>query len=71
MIKDATCGSNVLCYTVNTSEKSTSFTHQVLIATAAIVRDTVNYWIGHRVGSRAYSGEVRWIKQELSWTKTP
>jgi membrane-associated protein len=36
----------------------------LLIATAAIVGDTVNYWIGHRVGARAYSGEVRWIRRE-------
>jgi membrane-associated protein len=36
----------------------------LLLATAAILGDTVNYWIGHRVGARAYTGEIRWIKQE-------
>ena len=24
----------------------------------------MNYWIGHRVGAKAYSGEVKWIKKE-------
>lgn len=35
-----------------------------LLGLAAILGDTVNYWIGHRVGRRAYTGEVRWAKQE-------
>ena len=26
--------------------------------------DTVNYWIGRRIGSRAYTGEIKWIKKE-------
>lgn len=36
----------------------------IVCATAAVIGDTVNYWIGHRVGARAYTGEVRWIKKE-------
>ncbi|MBN1179894.1 MAG: DedA family protein [Anaerolineae bacterium] len=35
-----------------------------LLAVAAVLGDTVNYWIGHRVGARAYTGEVRWVKKE-------
>ncbi len=36
----------------------------VLLATAAVLGDTVNYWIGHFIGERAYTGEIRWIKKE-------
>ncbi|KAF0107980.1 MAG: hypothetical protein FD146_1278 [Anaerolineaceae bacterium] len=36
----------------------------ILLAVAAVAGDTVNYWIGHRVGKRAYTGEVKWIKKE-------
>jgi membrane-associated protein len=35
-----------------------------LLAVAAVLGDTVNYWIGHRLGKRAYTGEIKWIKQE-------
>ncbi|RCK71669.1 MAG: DedA protein [Anaerolineae bacterium] len=35
-----------------------------LLATAAIFGDTVNYWIGHLIGPRAFSGRVRFLKQE-------
>jgi len=34
----------------------------VLLIIAAIAGDTVNYWIGHRLGDRAY--QIRWIKKE-------
>ncbi len=36
----------------------------IVLAIAAVAGDTANYWIGHRVGSRAYTGEVKWIKKE-------
>jgi membrane-associated protein len=36
----------------------------ILLATAAVVGDNVNYWIGHAIGARAYTGEVKWIKKE-------
>ncbi len=36
----------------------------ILVSIAAIAGDTANYWIGHRVGARAYSGQVKWIKKE-------
>lgn len=35
-----------------------------LLAAAAIAGDTVNYWIGHAIGERAFSGEIKWIKKE-------
>jgi membrane-associated protein len=36
----------------------------LLLASAAVVGDTVNYSIGHRVGAKAYTGELRWVKKE-------
>ena len=36
----------------------------VLLIAAAIAGDTVNYWIGHAIGERAFSGEIKWIKKE-------
>jgi membrane-associated protein len=36
----------------------------VLMCAAAIIGDTVNYWIGHFIGPRAFSGEVRFLKKE-------
>lgn len=36
----------------------------VLLALAAIGGDTANYWIGHFIGPRAFSGNVRFLKKE-------
>ena len=36
----------------------------ILLSIAAVSGDTVNYWIGHAIGSKAYTGEVKWIKKE-------
>jgi membrane-associated protein len=35
-----------------------------LLAFAAIAGDTVNYWIGHKIGPRAFSGNIRYLKKE-------
>jgi membrane-associated protein len=35
-----------------------------LLCVAAVLGDTVNYWIGHYIGPRAFSGEVRFLKKE-------
>ena len=34
----------------------------ILLMVAAILGDTVNYWIGHYLGDRAYN--IKWIKKE-------
>lgn len=36
----------------------------ILLAIAAFAGDTANYWIGHAIGAKAYTGEVKWIKKE-------
>jgi len=36
----------------------------VLLSLAAILGDTVNYWIGHYIGPKAFSGNVRFLKKE-------
>jgi membrane-associated protein len=36
----------------------------LLLSFAAILGDTVNYWIGKRIGPRAFDGTVRFLKQE-------
>lgn len=36
----------------------------VLLSAAAILGDTVNYWIGHLIGPRAFSGNIRFLKKE-------
>ena len=35
-----------------------------VLLVAAILGDTVNYWIGHKIGRRAFSGKIPFIKQE-------
>lgn len=36
----------------------------VLLGLSAILGDTANYWIGHYIGPRAFSGEIRFLKKE-------
>jgi len=36
----------------------------LLLGAAAILGDTANYWIGHFIGPRAFSGEIRFLKKE-------
>ncbi len=36
----------------------------LLLAAAAILGDTANYWLGHYIGPRAFSGNVRFLKKE-------
>jgi membrane-associated protein len=36
----------------------------VLLLVAAIGGDTVNYWIGHWIGPRAFAGNIPFLKQE-------
>jgi len=36
----------------------------VVFCAAAILGDTANYWIGHKIGPRAFSGNVRFLKKE-------
>jgi len=36
----------------------------VVFTAAAIAGDTANYWIGHYVGPRAFSGNIRFLKKE-------
>jgi membrane-associated protein len=34
-----------------------------LLTTAAVVGDNVNYWVGRRIGQRAFTGRVRFLNQ--------
>jgi membrane-associated protein len=36
----------------------------ILMAIAAVGGDTINYWIGHAIGERAFTGEIKWLKKE-------
>jgi membrane-associated protein len=36
----------------------------LLLAVAAVLGDTVNYWIGKKIGPRAFTGTVKFLKQE-------
>lgn len=36
----------------------------ILLSVAAILGDTVNYWIGHIIGEKAFSGNSRFLKKE-------
>lgn len=35
-----------------------------LLSVAAVAGDTLNYWVGRWVGPRAFSGEIRWLRQD-------
>jgi membrane-associated protein len=36
----------------------------LLLAGAAVLGDTVNYWVGSAIGPRAFSGELRFLKKD-------
>jgi len=36
----------------------------LLLATAAVLGDTANYWIGHSLGPKVFTQKSRWFKQE-------
>jgi membrane-associated protein len=36
----------------------------ILLSIAAILGDTVNYWIGHAIGPRAFQGNIPFLKKE-------
>jgi membrane-associated protein len=36
----------------------------IILGFSAVLGDTVNYWIGHFIGPRAFSGEIRFLKKE-------
>jgi membrane-associated protein len=36
----------------------------ILLTLAAILGDSLNYWIGHFIGPRAFSGNIRFLKKE-------
>jgi membrane-associated protein len=36
----------------------------ILLCLAAVAGDTVNYWIGHYIGPKAFSGQVRFLRKD-------
>ncbi len=36
----------------------------ILLFIAAVIGDTVNYWIGHKIGPRAFEQNIRFLKKE-------
>jgi membrane-associated protein len=46
------------------SEKFQVWPVCILLTIAAIVGDTVNYWIGKKIGAKVFATESRWIKRE-------
>lgn len=36
----------------------------LVLGIAAVLGDTVNYAIGRRIGERAFTGEIRWLRQD-------
>lgn len=40
------------------------FLLHVLMAIAAVLGDTANYWIGHSIGPKVFTTESRWLKKE-------
>jgi membrane-associated protein len=36
----------------------------IVLSVAAILGDTVNYWLGHFIGPKAFTGKVRFLKKE-------
>ena len=36
----------------------------LILTAAAILGDTLNYWIGHFIGPKAFSGNIRFLKKE-------
>lgn len=35
-----------------------------LLIVAAVAGDTINYWIGQKIGEKVYTSEIKWIKKE-------
>jgi len=36
----------------------------LLLILAAVLGDTVNYWIGHKIGDKVFTSEIKWIKKD-------